>query len=160
VADVDRTIRPIVILLYVNLGISVLLAVLTVVLKNSMLDYQFQHLLSAGKIVPGHEAATRSSLEITLWTRPVSVLVVSVVYVRLAARLHLGRRRTYIRLLAIAILGTAGLAYLILTAGFPVWYRIIQVVQGLVLLSLLAVLSKKDIRGHFAPKPQPVKISD
>jgi len=33
-------------------------------------------------------------------------------------------------------------------------------VQGLVLLSLLPILATKDIRNHFAPQPEAMKIWD
>jgi hypothetical protein len=159
-AAVERTLRPIVVLLYINVGISVLLTVLTFVFKSSVLDYQVQHMVEAGKVGPGREAAVRGVLEGTLWIRPLSILVVSVVYVRFVARLKLGLRRTYHRLLAVAIIGAGALAYLILISQFPVWYRVIQGVQGLVLLSLLPILARKDVRDHFAPEPEAMKIWD
>jgi len=157
-ATVERTLRPIVILLYVNVGISILLTVLTFVFKSSVLDYQVQHMVDAGKVAPGREGAVRSMLEGTLWIRPLSILVVSVVYVRFVARLKHGMRRTYYRLLAVAIIGAGAIAYLIIISQFPVWYRVIQGVQGLVLLSLLPLLATKDVREHFAPKPEAMKI--
>lgn len=138
-----RTLKPVVRLLYVNLGISVVLAVLTFLLKSSVLDYQVRHLAELGR------PASRSALGSVLWIRPVSVLVISIIYIRLAARLKTGRRRTWVRVLVIAVAGFLGLAYLVATAEFPLWMRIGQVAQGLVLLGLLYAATTKDVRTHF-----------
>jgi hypothetical protein len=154
----ERTLKPVITLLYVNLGISVILAALIFLFKKSVLDYQVQHLVGLGKVTLADAGAARGALESVLWIRPVSVLVISIVYIRLAARLKFCRRSTWIRVLVIGVAGFLGLAYLVATAEFPLWMRIGQVVQGLVLLGLLYTATTKDVRAHFAKnRPQPTE---
>jgi MFS family permease len=151
---IDRVLRPVRTLLFVNLGISLVLAALTFLLKNSILDYQVAHLPGIGGATPAHVLGARHTLADLLWIRPVSVLIVSIVYVRLAARLRLGRRSTYVRVLVIAIVGCAGLCSLVATAQFPVWMRVGQVAQAVVLVGLLIAAVRPTVRAHFARRPE------
>jgi hypothetical protein len=141
--DTTALLRPVIRLLYLNLAISVVLAVLTFVFQHNVLDYQVARL-------GGGNPATRQGLSDVLWIRPASVLLIGVVYLRLAGRLHLGRRRTYIRVLLIGSLGCAAAIYLVVSAQFPVWMRIGQIAQAVVLLGLLFVVTRRDVRAHFS----------
>ena len=136
--------------LYVNLAISLVLAALTFIVKNNILDYQLSNVSGITTATPAQVASNRQALSDVIWIRPVSVLIISVVYVRLVNRLHLGKRSTYIRLLVIAILGFLGLAFLIATAQFPVWMEVGQGIQAVVLLGLLYAVTRPEVRGHFA----------
>ena len=136
--------------LYVNLAISLVLAALTFLFKNSILDYQLSGVPGIGESTPAQVTGDREALSAVLWIRPLSVLIVSVVYLRLANRLHLGKRSTYLRVLIIAVLGFLGLGYLVATAQFPVWMQVGQAVQALVLLGLLFVVTRREVRDHFA----------
>ena len=98
--DTTALLRPVIRLLYLNLAISVVLAVLTFVFQHNVLDYQVARLA-------GGNPAARAGLADALWIRPASVLLIGIIYLRLAGRLHLGRRRTYIRVLAIGVLGSS-----------------------------------------------------
>ncbi|WP_370966528.1 hypothetical protein [Amycolatopsis sp. cg9] len=154
-----RVLRPIVFLLYLNLLISIAFAVLTFLNKDSILDYQVLHWESTGQADPADHAGTRTSLESVLWIRPVSVLVIAIVYVRLAARLKLGRRRTWVRVMLVTVLGLAGLVYLVVSAEFPNWMRAGQVVQAVVLLVLFLLLCSKRVRGYFSKEGRvPAKV--
>ena len=130
-----RVLRPVIALLYLNLLISVAFAVLTFLHKDGILDYQVLHWESTGQADPADRAGTRSSLESVLWIRPVSVLVIAIVYVRL---------------MVITVLGLAGLVYLVVAAEFPNWMRAGQVGQALVLLVLFLLLCTKSVRGYFS----------
>jgi hypothetical protein len=141
--DTTALLRPVIRLLYLTLAISVVLAVLTFVFQHNVLDYQVAHLA-------GGNEARRSALAGVLWIRPASVLLIGLIYLRLAGRLHLGRRRTYIRVLAIGVLGCAGAIYLVISAQFPVWMRVGQIAQALVLLALLFAVTRRDVRAHFS----------
>jgi len=143
--DTTALLRPVIRLLYLNLAISVVLAVLTFVFQHNVLDYQVAHLA-------GGNEARRSALAGVLWIRPASVLLIGLIYLRLAGRLHLGRRRTYLRVLAIGVLGCAGAIYLVISAQFPVWMRVGQIAQALVLLALLFAVTRRDVRAHFSPQ--------
>jgi hypothetical protein len=156
---IDRVLRPVRTLLFVNLGISLVLAALTFLLKNSILDYQVAHLPGIGDATPAYVLGARHTLADLLWIRPVSVLIVSVVYLRLSARLRLGKRSTYVRVLVIAVVGCAGLGYLVAAAQFPVWMRVGQVIQAAVLLGLLVAALQPSVRAHFARRPAPVLVA-
>ena len=136
--------------LYVNLAISLVLAALTFLFKDNILDYQLANVPGIAHSTPAQVADSRQALNDVLWIRPLSVLLLSVVYVRLANRLHLGKRSTYLRVLVIAVLGFLGLVFLVATAQFPVWMQAGQSVQALVLLGLLFVVTRREVRGHFA----------
>lgn len=146
----EPALKRVVTLLYVNLAISLVLAALTFLFKHNIIDYQLATMPSADQT-----AKTRQTLDNLLWIRPVSVLVVSIIYVRIASRLHLGKRSTYIRVLFIAIAGFLGLAYLVATAQFPIWMRACQVVQALVLLGLLFGITRPAVREHFRKTATP-----
>lgn len=156
-SNTSTLLKPVITVLYLNLAISVVLAALTFLFKGNILDYQVANLPGIGNSTPAEVATTRETLGNLLWIRPVSVLVISVIYVRLASRLHLGKRRTYIRVLVIAIAGFLGLAYLVASAQFPMWMRVGQVIQALVLLGLLFTVTRREVRTHFsAAKPAAV----
>ncbi len=144
--DTDDLLRPVIRLLYLNLAISVVFAVLTFVFQHNVLDYQ------VARLAGGNEAR-RSALAGALWIRPASVLLIGLIYLRLAGRLRLGRRRTYLRVLLIGVLGCAGAIYLVISAQFPVWLRIGQILQAVVLLGLLFAVTRRDVRAHFSPQP-------
>ncbi|SHF93810.1 hypothetical protein [Streptoalloteichus hindustanus] len=139
----ENVLRPVIRLLYVNLAFSVALAALTFVFDKAILDYQVGALA-------GGDAGARDALEGLLWLRPISVLVIGFVYLRLAKRLHLRRRRTYVRVLLIAVLGCAGQVYLVVSAQFPLWMRIGQLAQAAVLLALLFAVTRPAVRSLFA----------
>ncbi|MBE1502191.1 hypothetical protein H4696_009291 [Amycolatopsis lexingtonensis] len=158
-SSTGRALRPVVFLLYLNLLISIAFAVLTFLNKEAILDYQVLHWESTGQADPADHAGTRASLESVLWIRPVSVLVIAIVYVRLAARLKLGRRRTWVRVMLVTVLGLAGLVYLVVSAEFPDWMRAGQVVQAVVLLVLFLLLCSKGVRGYFSKEGRvPAKV--
>jgi hypothetical protein len=143
--DTTDVLRPVIRLLYLNLAISIVLAVLTFAFQHNIVDYQVAHLA-------GGNEARRSALAGVLWIRPASVLLIGLIYLRLAGRLRLGRRRTYIRVLLIGALGCAGAIYLVISAQFPLWMRIGQIAQAIVLLGLLFAVTRRDVRAHFGPQ--------
>jgi hypothetical protein len=59
---IDRVLRPVRTLLFVNPGISLLLAALTFLLKNSILDYQVAHLPGIGSATPAYVLGARHTL--------------------------------------------------------------------------------------------------
>jgi hypothetical protein len=142
-ATTTDTLRPVIRLLYLNLAISVVLAVLTFAFQHNVLDYQVARLA-------GGNPAARQGLADVLWIRPASVLLIGIIYLRLANRLRLGRRRTYVRVLLIGALGCAGAIYLVISAQFPVWMRVGQIAQAVVLLALLFAVTRRDVRAHFS----------
>ncbi len=146
--------RRVVILLLVNLGLSVVLTVLVLLFRDSILAYQLDRLA----LPPGADrSAASAGLSTGLWSRMVGVLVVAVVYAVLVRRLRQGRRRAYLRVLWISIVGLGAIVYLIVSGQYPVWMRIEQILQGLVLLALLWAVTRPAVRDRFARNPSPAR---
>jgi hypothetical protein len=47
-----------------------------------------------------------------------------------------------------------GIAYLILGGQYPIWMRVEQGLQAVVLVVLLIAVSRPEVRGRFAKRPQ------
>ncbi|MEV0237915.1 hypothetical protein [Nonomuraea sp. NPDC050786] len=107
-------------------------------------------LLSAGLI------AATAVLSITdpaavnalVWIRAAGLLVLALFSLRWAAQLGRGSRGAYRRLLWISIAGSLGIAALALLpdSPYPLWVRIEQAVQGLVLVALAVTLLSRQVR--------------
>ena len=141
--------RRVIALLLVNLGLTALLAVLCLVFRTSLIDYQVQRmgLPDTGSV--------RSGLSAGVWSRVGVVAVIGVVYAFLIPRLRLGRRRAYIRVLVLSVVSLAGIAYTLVTAQYPAWVDVEQVVQALVVLALLWAATRPAVRRHFATTGDP-----
>jgi hypothetical protein len=127
--------RRVIVLLLVNLGFSLVLTVLMFVFRNELVDYQLSHL----RPPPGTDlAAMRIQLRSQVWSRSIGVLVVSMVYALLIRRL-----------LWISVAGLLGIVFLIVAGQYPVWMRIEQVAQAVVLASLLWAVTRPAVRARF-----------
>jgi hypothetical protein len=143
----DSALRLVVALMFIYLAMSLVLSILLLIFHNSFVDYE----LARTHIAPGSTAATvRHTVQVGLWGRLVGVLVISVLYIWRALRLRDGRRSTYLRLIGICVFGLLYLLYLLASAKYPTWMRVEQVVQGIVLLSLLLALTRRPVRDRFA----------
>nr|BFE98516.1 hypothetical protein GCM10020241_01920 [Streptoalloteichus tenebrarius] len=116
---------------------------LAFVFRDGILDYQVATLA-------GGDVRARSTLEDVLWIRPVSVLVVGAVCLRLATRLRRGRCSTYVR--GVALRGAR-----LRRAGLHGRQRPVPAVDedrppraGVVLLTLLFAVTRPAVRAHFA----------
>ena len=85
-----------------------------------------------------------------MWGRLAGVVIVSVLYVWRSFSLRAGKRRAYLRLIWICAIGLAGIVYLLVGAKYPAWMRVEQVIQGVVLISLLVAVTRKPVRDRFA----------
>jgi hypothetical protein len=151
----ESALRLVLLLMFVNLGLSVLTTVITVLLRTSVVDFQMAHThLTAG--TPLSAATLRTTLESTLWFKLGASVVVSAFYIWRAYALRNGSRGAYLRLYYICIAGLVGLAYLILGGQYPTWMRVEQGVQAVVLVSLLVAVSRAPMRHQFAKRQQPV----
>lgn len=140
-----RALRPVVGLLLTNLGLSVLLTILVLIFRNSVIDYQVAHRHIAGADL----SEQRNAYRVSLWTRVVGNIVVSIVYVFLVRALLRGRRWAYRRVIWLGAVGILGLV-LVLATPYPVWMHVEQVLQALVLAALLFFVTRPDVRQHFA----------
>jgi uncharacterized membrane protein len=143
----DNALRLVITLMFVNLGLSVVLTVLMLIFHNSIINYEFAHThVPAGS----DPAAVRNALQGALWGRLAGVVIVSVLYVWRSFSLRAGKRRAYIRLIWICVVGLVGILYLLADSKYPTWMRVEQVLQGIVLISLLIAVTRKPVRDRFA----------
>lgn len=144
--------RPVLNLIYANCVLSVLTALITLFLHNSVLDYQ----LARAGLSPGATASqvdgTRNGLEIGLWIKLGSMVLLSLIYVWRTSGLKRGSKRPEIRLYYICLVGLGGVGYLIFGGEYPVWMRVEQAIQAVVLLALLFVVIREHVRSHNARK--------
>jgi len=146
----DNALRLVITLMFVNLGLSVVLTILMLIFHNSIVNYEFAHT----RVPAGSDpAVVRNTLQAALWGRLGGVVIVSALYVWRAFSLRAGKRRAYIRLIWICAAGLVGILYLLTGAKYPAWMRVEQVLQGIVLISLLVAITRKPVRDRFA-KPQ------
>jgi hypothetical protein len=141
-----RELRPVVALLIVNLGLSVLLTITVLIARHSVVAYQLDHRHITD---PAERDVLRRSYSASIWGRVVGNVVLSVVYVFLVRALFRGRRWAYRRVILLGALGIVGLLLVQLTP-YPAWMRAEQVVQALVLALLLWFVLRPQVRAHFA----------
>lgn len=143
----DAALRLVIVLMFVNLGLSVVLTGLMLIFHTSLVDYQLAHT----PIPPGADTTIlRESLTDALWGRVAGVVIVAAAYVWRAFSLRRGSRRAYLRLIWICGVGLAGIVYLIVAGNYPVWMRVEQVLQGVVLISLLIAVTRPAVRDRYA----------
>lgn len=146
-----QAIRVVVRLLFVNLALSAVLAGLTLLFHQQILDYQLAHHLGAA---PGQDPqALRQQLSITLWTRPIPIAIVALVYVLVARALHRGSRRAYLRVRAVSVVGLLAVLYYLFSGEYPGWLRVVEVVQLVPLAALVVMANRSALRTAFAKKP-------
>jgi hypothetical protein len=149
-APVDSALRLVIVLMFVNLGLSVLTTIITLFLKDSVLSFQLAHAHLPPNADPAVVETVKKALQTALWTKLVTSVLVAGLYIWRAYALRRGSRGAYIRLYYICIAGLVGIAYLILSGQYPVWMRVEQGIQALVLVALLIAVSRKEVRYRFA----------
>jgi hypothetical protein len=144
---ISPALRRVLAVLCANLGLSVVLTCLMFFFRDSVIDYQLAHL----SMPPGADLdVTRSVLRQQVWGRVAGVVVASVMYLRIGYRLRRGHRGAYRRILWISCAGLAALGWLFATGEYPVWVRIEQALQGVVLATLLWSVTRPELRAKFA----------
>ncbi|WP_426508433.1 hypothetical protein ACPPVO_58280 [Dactylosporangium sp. McL0621] len=103
-------------------------------------------LLAATAILSATDPAAVNGV---VWIRAAGILLLSLLALRWASQLRTGHRGAYRRLLWVSIAGSLGIAALALLpdSPFPLWFRIEQSIQGLVLLTLAATLLRPSVRA-------------
>jgi glucan phosphoethanolaminetransferase (alkaline phosphatase superfamily) len=137
-------------LIFLNLGLTAALTVLVLVFNDSLIGYQVAHTALPPNTT---EASLRMSLRAASWSRLLSVGIISIVYVLLTKRLRQGRRRAYLRTIAIGVLGLAGLGIVATTTPYPWWVHVEQVMQAMVLAALLWSVTRPEVRAIYAKNP-------
>ncbi|MFD5428408.1 hypothetical protein [Streptomyces sp. NPDC127084] len=142
----DRALCRVITLLYINLAISVVLTICTLVLWNQTIDYQMAHFASDAPISP---SSRRHFLAMTNCITPAVTLALSLLYLRVASKLRNGARRTYVRTLVIAIASLVTLAYPTFSSQYPVWVRLGHGAQMVLALALLRLATRPAVRARF-----------
>jgi hypothetical protein len=142
-----RELRPVVVLLVINLALSIALTIATVIARHSIVTYQLDHRHITD---PSRRAALTDGYTIGIIGRVVGNIVVSVVYAFLVRALIRGRRWAYRRVILLGIIGVVALGLVQLTP-YPTWMRAEQVVQAVVLAALVFFVTRPAVRAHFAP---------
>lgn len=129
----DGSLRLVIVLMFADVGLSVVLTLLMLIFNKSLVDYQLAHLhlppnVDTTALRNGRQNGLGASL---------AVVVVAALYVWLASALRRGSRLAYRWLVWLCVFGLAGIVYLIAAANYPWWMRVEQVIQGVVLISLL-----------------------
>jgi MFS family permease len=138
--------RAIVVLLVVNLALSLILTVVTIIARHSIVDYQLDHRHITD---PATRETLRHSYVGTIISRVIGNIVVSVVYAFLVRALFRGRRWAYRRVIWLAAAGIVGLL-VIQISPYPPWMRVEQLVQAAVLGGLLYFVTRPPVRAYFA----------
>jgi hypothetical protein len=142
---VPTALRVVLVLLFVNLGLSILTAVLSYLLRDQLLDYQLAHM----NLTEYQRETTRDIVRQTMIIRVVSIAVVAVLYLWLANRLIKGKRWAYLRSLWLGGAGLVGLGILAATTRYPLWMHVEQGVQAVILVCLLIALTRPEVRSRF-----------
>lgn len=141
--------RPVIVLLLLNLALSVAVTIAVVATRNSLVEFQLDHRHITD---PQQRAILRGAYSAGIWGRAVGNIVASVVYTFLVRALLRGRRWAYRRVIFLGIAGIVGLLLLFATP-YPSWMRVEQVLQALVLAALLYFVRRPEVRSHFPKVP-------
>ncbi len=143
----ERPVRLVLILLFTNLALSIVFAGLTLLFRHGILDYQLaRH--------PGPDPVkTREKLTLTLWTRPIPIVFVAVVYLWVGRRLSQGVRAAYLRVRVVSLVGLVAVGYLIASGAYPAWLRVVQGVQFLLLVALVVAVNRGRMRAGYVRGP-------
>jgi hypothetical protein len=131
------------VLLFANLALSLVFAGLTLLFRHGILDYQLAR----------HPGKTRDELALTLWTRPLPILLVAVVYLWVGRRLRQGVRAAYLRVRVVSLAGLVAVGYLIVSGAYPPWLRLVEGAQFLLLVALAVAVNRGRMRRGFARAP-------
>jgi hypothetical protein len=147
---VDTALRVVIILMFVNLGLSVLTTILTLILRDSVLNYELAHSHLPPDASTVEMDTVRQALETSLWGKLGATVLVSLVYIWRAYALRRGSRGAYLRLYYICVVGLIGIVYLIMIGQYPAWMRVEQGLQAVVLVALIVAVSRPHVRNRFA----------
>jgi hypothetical protein len=141
-----RALRPVVVLLILNLVLSAALTVTVLLARDTVIDFQLAH---AHLRDPALRDDLRKTYLGAMWGRVIGNVVASVVYAFMVRALLRGRRWAYRRVILLGSLGVVALVYLQFTP-YPWWVHAEQLAQAVVLAALLWFVLRPEVRGHFA----------
>ncbi|WP_432993550.1 hypothetical protein [Dactylosporangium sp. CA-233914] len=130
-------------LLIAGLALSAAFAALTLLFRHDVLAYQQAR----------HPGADPAALRRTLWTRPIPILAVAVLYVWVTRQLLAGVARAYRRVRIVSAAGFVAVAWLLLSGEYPAWLRVVQGVQLALLAALIVAVNRPVVRAAFPAVP-------
>lgn len=136
-----------IVLMLANLALSALLAGLMLALHEHLLDYQLAHL----DVPVGTDLVTaREELRSSVWSRVLPVALIAFAYLVVIGGLRSGQRKAYRQVIVISVIVLLGTG-LTLFQPFPWWVRAINVAKALVVVALLFLASRPEVRSWFRP---------
>lgn len=141
-----RALRPVVVLLMVNLALSIIVTAVTILARNSIVDFQLDHRHITD---PALRQSLRQGYSYSILSRVIGNIVLSIVYAFLVRALLRGRRWAYRRVIWLGAVGAVSLIVLLATP-YPVWLHIEQGTQAVVLAALVFFVLRPPVRAHFA----------
>ena len=141
-----------IVLMLANLALSALLAGLMLVFQEHLLDYQLAHL----DVPAGTDLITaREELRSSVWSRLLPVALVALAYLLVIGGLRSGQRKAYRQVIFISMIVLLGTG-LTLIQPFPWWVRAVNVAKALVVVALLVLASRPEVRSWFR-RDQPAR---
>ncbi|MDM5295133.1 hypothetical protein QUF81_18570 [Peribacillus simplex] len=94
----------------------------------------------------------RDNINGYVWLRSGGLAILSLVYIRFGFKLKERKRTAYIRVMIISIAGAFGIYALAIGGGdvYPLWMRLEQGIQGLLLIMIIIILTRPKNRIDFA----------
>lgn len=148
----EPQLRRLITAMLVNLGAGLVVAAAIFLAHDQIVAAQ----LAEAHPAPDALASTRDSLSVTLWTRPSPAIAVALLYPLFIRRLRQHQRRGYRRVLIVGVLQLAALAWYTTGADYPLWLRLLQGAQAVIVLGVLWTATRPDLRALFGyPRPTP-----
>lgn len=97
-------------------------------------------------------AIFRDNVNGYIWLRSVELTILSLVFIRFGFKLNERKRSTYVRMIIFSIAGAFGIYALAIGGGdvYPLWMRIEQGLQGLLLIMITIIITRPKNRIYFA----------
>ncbi|MGE7186505.1 hypothetical protein ACQKKK_21800 [Peribacillus sp. NPDC006672] len=94
----------------------------------------------------------RDNINGYVWLRSGGLAILSLVYIGFGFKLKERKRSAYIRVMIISIAGAFGIYALAIGGGdvYPLWMRLEQGIQGLLLIMIIIILTRPKNRIYFA----------
>lgn len=132
-------------IMFVNAAIGLVAAVCTWVFHDRILTYQ---LAGLDPTSPNY-ATLRDTLSTTLWSRPGPAATIALLFPLLVRRLKSLRRRSYRRVLIIAILQLVSVGWLAVGADYPLWLRVLYLAQAVAVVATVIAATRPHVRALF-----------
>ncbi|GAB2912049.1 hypothetical protein GCM10027047_07790 [Rhodococcus aerolatus] len=146
--------RRLVTLMLVNLAVGLVVAGLTLVLHQQVLDHQLAASDPEVLADPAQRRALEQSLSATLWSRPGPAVAVALLYPLFLRRLRRHEKRGLRRTVVAAVAQLLALGWYAVGTGEPRWLVLLQVGHAVVVVGVLVAATRPGLRRTFGyPAP-------